>query len=254
MSVPFIPGTYNLRCSYTVYLTYPDFPLWKPRPVQGTYVGPWQLGRPKDASVGSFETLDFQYRGLWQNGTMQGKGKGIWTTRGTEYEGHWADNRLHGCGVFTYADGVKFKGEWRQGTPHGQGEFTWANGNWLKGEWRDGDFYGMGFMAYHDTTRGQLQSLFKGEMKLVLSNERDTIRQVLMHGMGECHLQNGHKYRGLQKDGWYHGPGELLYPDGEKFIAEFKNGKMFDVYDRRQVTRWVGVVPLGPTSNFNFPN
>ena len=50
------------------------------------------------------------------------------------------------------------------------------------------------------------------------------MRDGLYHGQGTVTYPDGSKYVGEFKDGVYHGQGTFTSPDGSKYYSEYKDG------------------------------
>ncbi len=165
-------------------------------------------------------------------------------------------NCRNGYGLFRFANGDKFAGSWANGQPHGQGKYYFASRERYEGDFRYGKFEGKGTMYYPDGayyTGGWKKNLKNGEGRLVRTNGAVTdglwtngkfagaTNQATSSNTGTVAQNNNSKpskptankpsgkseiagLRNCNSAYCRSGNGYYDYPDGSRWIGEFKNG------------------------------
>jgi hypothetical protein len=91
-----------------------------------------------------------KYTGRFVNGMREGQGKLI-LQDGRVYEGPFTRNRMQGnSGTMVYTNGDKYIGQWANDQPNGTGTYYFKSKERYEGGFRDGDFDGQGTMHYPD--------------------------------------------------------------------------------------------------------
>ena len=98
---------------------------------------------------------------------------------------------------YTIEDGkCRYKGEWMNGLPNGKGiKHFYKTDSYIDGNFVDGFAEGYGKQTFEQTWE-KTQPYYAGEFKRNKYN-----------GKGEYHYGDGHYYKGMWKDGNYHGQG-----------------------------------------------
>ena len=125
---------------------------------------------------------------------------------GAEYIGSLGENdRPDGVGTMTWPSGTKYVGNWKEGRRHGEGILTRKDGYRYEGEWKNGKKHGHGTAIWQDAK-------YVGNWK-----------EGKEHGLGEyTHLREGLVYEGEFSEAEFTS-GTLTYPDGTKYIGQFKD-------------------------------
>lgn len=145
----------------------------------------------------------------------QGSGIMIYNN-GTRYIGDFRNSLREGWGSCVFADGSKYEGSWINDRPDGAGIKTFADGKILKGYWKRGNF------DREDANLSFDQNYASGQYK------SDCIS-------GDC----------------INGNGVFLYPNGDIYVGDFKQGKRHGVgvcyYANRSEYRgvWAADQPSG---------
>jgi hypothetical protein len=121
--------------------------------------------------------------------------------------------------------GWKYEGEVENGKPNGQGTMTAPDGSIYEGKFKDGRQNGQGTMTL--IKGGEILGKYVGEFKNDSPNGQGTT--TLFSGGGIVV-----KYVGEHKNNRYHGQGTITYPNGRKFVGEFRKEKPWNVtgYDK----------------------
>lgn len=196
------------------------------------------------------------YTGQFVNGQREGKGKMAYSNNNL-YEGQFKGNKLQGEGAMTYANGDKYIGRWVSDQPNGKGKYYFKTKERYEGDFVGGKFEGQGTMYYPDGayyTGGWKQNRKNGQGKFVdtagkatqgtwalgkLINTTGAVASNNKPNTTNSQSQNkpkpsGNKpastkpdVTGLRNCGTSNcagGRGYYDYPDGSRWVGEFKNG------------------------------
>ncbi|MBK7937716.1 MAG: caspase family protein [Lewinellaceae bacterium] len=192
------------------------------------------------------------YTGQFANGQRTGKGKMVFSNNNI-YEGQFNQNKMEGEGTMTYANGDKFTGRWVGDQPNGKGKYYFKSKERYEGDFKAGKFEGQGTMYYPDGasyTGGWKQNRKNGAGKFtdtagkitqgtwalgklinstgsVASNTNKPNTQGQTKPTGNKPSSTKPDVSGLKNCGTTNcisGRGYYDYPDGSRWIGEFKNG------------------------------
>ena len=189
------------------------------------------------------------YTGQFVNGQREGKGKMAFANSNI-YEGQFAQNKMQGEGTMTYSNGDKFSGQWLTDQPNGKGKYYFKSKERYEGDFKAGKFEGQGTMYYPDGAHyvgSWKQNRKNGQGKFVDPSGKVTqgtwALGKLVNSTSDVasndkqNTQNkptGNKpsstkpdVTGLRNCGSVSctsGRGYYDYPDGSRWIGEFKNG------------------------------
>ncbi|CDR97967.1 MORN repeat domain containing protein, putative [Babesia bigemina] len=145
------------------------------------------------------------YSGQWLGRARHGMGKHF-AMDGSRYVGSFANDLYEGEGEVKYINGDSFRGIFKGGMRNGKGVMTYANGDMFDGNWRNNVRHGFGVERFADG------SVYMGMFN---NNKRE--------GVGELKMSNGVLYEGTF-DNDVTGKGRMVWPTGESYVGEFKNG------------------------------
>jgi hypothetical protein len=225
-------------------LTFPD---------GSEYIGEWKNGR--EHGQGTWTWYDGnKYEGEWKVGEPNGQGtysypdgrKSIGEYRDDkpwnviDYDkngstvGKWV-NGLNKYGVISYGDGEYF-GEIENRKPNGQGTFSFPSGSKKVGEWKEGKLNGQGTYSYPDGGKSVGEYRKDYQWNVIDYDKNGLTVGKWVNGslkFGVIWTNDG-EYFGEIENGEQNGHGTLTYPDGRKFVGEFKNGEYWNItgYDK----------------------
>ncbi len=146
-----------------------------------------------------------RYSGNWSGGRPHGKGKYYWPTK-ERYEGDFYLGKFEGTGTMFYPDGGYYSGGWKQNFKHGQGRLVRGDGSITEGTWANGKP-----VANQQPTASSQPPA--GNQKPTANSQKPAAGKTDVAGMRNC---NSIYCRS--------GSGYYDYPDGSRWIGEFKNG------------------------------
>jgi len=218
------------------------------------------------------------YVGQFVNGQREGKGKMTFANNDV-YEGQFSQNKIHGEGTMLYANGDKYAGQWVADQRNGKGKYYFKTKERYEGDFKAGKFEGQGTMYYPDGayyTGGWKQNRKNGQGKFVdsdgkatqgtwalgkLINATGTVASNDKPGAQSQNKPAGSKpsstkpdVTGLRNCGLVSctgGKGYYDYPDGSRWIGEFKNGypngkgTCYYADGNRYEGQWVNNAPNG---------
>lgn len=210
-------------------------------------------GRVSGLSDGSESTKgqNGKYCGDWDDVKKVPSGQGTMSwDNGVTYEGQWEDGKFHGQGSKLYSRGGGFIGNWVANRREGNGIHLFA-GKFGYDQW-SGTFtsdqpHGVGTMLMKDGSEeafefnmGKPLSKAKYEFDGALSDLDDgspSTRGVAgiyqggwckdskrPDGFGIMKWENGIEYKGMWKQGLYHGHGRKLYSRGGGYEGQWNHG------------------------------
>ncbi len=186
------------------------------------------------------------YTGRFVNGIREGKGK-LTLQNGSVYEGNFQRGRMSGEGSMTYLNGERYTGQWANDMPNGKGKYQFKGKERYEGNFVNGEFDGQGTMYYPDGAyyTGMWKKNRKhGNGKIVNPDGSATVgtwnmgKQVAKETVATtAQAQNKPSAKpkpvtkpdvaGLRNCGSTYcrnGKGFYDYPDGSRWIGEFKDG------------------------------
>lgn len=221
------------------------------------------------------------YTGLFANGVREGKGKLVFANNNV-YDGQFSRNRMNGEGTMTYANGDKYTGKWVNDQPS-KGKYYFKSKERYEGDFRNGKFDGQGTMYYPDGayyTGGWKENRKNGQGKFVdtqgkvtqgtwamgklinttasanNNNSTSTAQNKPKPNSSNANRPTSTKpdVSGLRNCGTGNcvsGRGYYDYPDGSRWVGEFKNnyphGKGICYYadGNRYEGEWANNAPNG---------
>lgn len=222
-----------------------------------------------------------KYTGQFANSLKEGKGK-MTFSNGNIYDGQFTRGRMHGEGSMTYVNGEKYIGQWSNDQPNGKGKYFFKTKERYDGDFRNGELEGQGTMYYPDgayyigtwksnrkngvgklvypsgeTTQG---TWTMGKLVTNSSNTADN-GQTAQNKPANTKPSNSNKPNGAKPDigglrncGTTYcrsGQGYYDYPDGSRWVGEFKDGVpsgrgvCYYVNSDRYEGEWANNAPYG---------
>lgn len=154
-----------------------------------------------------------RYTGNWSSGRPHGKGKYYFATK-ERYEGDFQFGKFEGTGTMYYPDGGYYTGSWKQNQKDGRGKLVRGDGSIADGTWAAGKLVANAPPATASTQRPSQQPTTNNQ-KPAASSQQPTA------GSGKNNIAN---LRNCNSTYCRAGTGYYDYPDGSRWIGEFKNG------------------------------
>jgi hypothetical protein len=170
-------------------------------PDRRTYEGQFVRGRMQGQGTMTYVNGD-SYVGQWANEQPNGTGK-YYFKSGERYEGNFVNGEFEGQGTMYYPDGGTFTGTWRQSRRHGTGTLLDGDGQMTQGTWN------MGKLIQRTTN----PAVDPARSKWTQSNNKPGAKPDVT-GLRNCNSIN-----------CQNGQGYYNYPDGSRWVGEFKNGE-----------------------------
>ncbi|MFI3188658.1 hypothetical protein BCS42_13365 [Crenothrix sp. D3] len=134
-------------------------------------------------------------------------------------------NCINGQGTLTYTNGDKYIGNFENGKADGQGTFTYQDGSKYVGEFKNGQLVKNNPQA---TTQADNRKLAPDAVTPPSKPDKTQARCIkgnCVNGHGTQTYPDGSKYIGEFKNGLSDGQGTLILPNGDKYVGKFKQNK-----------------------------
>ncbi len=238
------------------------------------YTGQFYSGRPHGTGNMEFSNGN-RYSGEWQNGVREGRGK-MTFRNGNRYEGDFRRGKIAGQGTMVYENGDHYTGVWDNDSPNGKGTYFFKTRERYEGDFRNGKFEGQGTMFYPDGgyfMGGWKDNRKNGNGRLKMGNGTEVAGQwangeqvqKTQPGAGAQPAENQVNttqkptndklnVKDLRDCGTVFcrsGKGYYDYPDGSRWVGEFKegypegNGTCYYVNGDRYEGAWAHNAPQG---------
>lgn len=201
--------------------------------------------------TGSFRFLNGDtYTGTWLNSQPNGKGVYAFSTR-ERYEGYFSQGKFDGQGTMTYQDGSRYIGGWRGNKKNGVGKLMDKNGSLLKaGEWSNGEF----ISASSSTAASTAAATATPPIRTAGRDKVDGLRRCnttyCSNGRGYYDYPDGSRWVGNFRDGLPYGDGICYYVNGDRYVGEWQHnapygqGVMYFASGRAYGAIWVNGSPV----------
>lgn len=183
-------------------------------------------------------TNNDEYTGDWFNGQMHGSGTYSFATK-QRYQGQFKHGKFEGLGTMYYPGGASYSGNWSANKKNGRGALTEENGKVTHGEWLMGQYVeGSGSTTNASTasTKPKPTQQKPSNTKPTSTNKPNTGKpNSTTAGTGKPNsttVGTGKpksktdvaSRRNCNKDFCSTGQGYFDYPDGSRWIGEFREG------------------------------
>lgn len=188
------------------------------------YEGPFNVGK-KHGEDGTITYINGdRYVGRWANDYPNGMGKYFFKTK-ERYEGNFVNGEFDGQGTMYYADGAYYTGSWKKSKKHGVGTLYLADGERKSGTWSQGKLLERqegapsreSEVVYNSGNNrqnaGNKPPATKPSSQTKPSNAKPSPTRPDVAGLRNC----GNTY-------CRNGQGYYDYPDGSRWVGEFKEG------------------------------
>lgn len=165
-----------------------------------------------------------KYIGNFENGKAEGQGSFIYADGG-KYIGTFKDDKFDGQGTLAYADGNKYVGEFKNDKVDGQGILTYADGSKYVGEFKNGEIVQNNPQTDNSKLPPDAVSLASNPPMQPDETQPHCIKGNCINGHGIQTYPDGSKYIGQFKNSLSEGQGTLLLPNGDKYVGKFKQDR-----------------------------
>ncbi len=168
-----------------------------------------------------------KYVGNWANGQPHGKGKYYFASR-ERYEGDFRFGKFEGTGTMYYPDGAYYTGGWRKNLKNGTGRLVRTTGAITEGTWINGK-YSTGATTPASNSGVLAQATSKPPSKPAagkadVGNMRNCNSIYCRSGQGYYDYPDGSRWVGEFKNGVPAGRGICYYAGGDRYEGEWANG------------------------------
>lgn len=171
-----------------------------------------------------------KYVGKWANGQPHGQGKYYFASK-ERYEGEFNYGKFDGTGTMYYPDGAYYTGAWKKNQKNGHGRLVRTNGTITEGTWASGKYTGgntssqAGNGAVTQAT-GQKPNkpANSSANKPDVSSMRNCNSVYCRSGNGYYNYPDGSRWVGEFKDGVPAGQGTCYYAGGDRYEGQWLKG------------------------------
>lgn len=208
------------------------------------YEGQFSRGKMHGEGSMTYANGD-KYIGTWANELPNGTGKYFFKSK-ERYEGNFVNGEFDGQGTMYYPDGAYYAGAWQKNRKHGNGKLVTPNGKVTQGSWANGKptttstSGNSGGLANKPTSTQQRPAQNNNNGSSQTASTKPSPTKPDVNGLRNCGTNFCRSGRGYYD-----------YPDGSRWIGEFKegypNGKGVCYYSNgdRYEGEWVNNAPHG---------
>ncbi len=173
-----------------------------------------------------------RYVGQWAAGKPHGRGTYYFNTR-ERYEGEFKFGKFDGVGTMYYPDKAYYTGGWRENRKNGRGRMVYPDGRSVDGLWVDGKMQsalaptatpaasgGSGAA----TTPTQSSASSNNSARNNVANLRNCNTTFCRSGTGYYDYPDGSRWIGEFKNGVPQGKGICFYASGDRYEGQWANG------------------------------
>lgn len=172
-----------------------------------------------------------KYVGDWSNGRPHGQGKYYFASQ-ERYEGEFRFGKFEGTGTMFYPDGAYYTGGWKQNVKNGQGRLVYTDGSVREGKWVNGKFTSSqsspatssGTVAQANTKPTNTTTANKPSGKNDIAGLRNCTSTYCRSGSGYYDYPDGSRWIGEFKNGVPYGQGICYYAGGDRYEGQWANG------------------------------
>ena len=204
------------------------------------YEGQFSHGKFQGEGTMTYANGD-KYVGAWTNDLPNGQGKYFFKSR-ERYEGHFYNGEFDGQGTMYYPDGAYYVGSWQKNRKHGTGKIVTPNGKITQGTWANGKPTETSTSNSNDyankpnqqkPTQQKPSQSGTASTKPVQTSTSPTKPDVnglrncgttfCRTGRGYYDYPDGSRWIGEFKDGYPNGKGVCYYSNGDRYEGEWVN-------------------------------
>lgn len=223
------------------------------------YDGPFLYGKKSGANGTITYINGDKYVGQWSNDYPNGKGKYFFKTR-ERFEGNFVNGEFDGEGTMYYADGAYYTGGWKKSKKHGTGMLVGTGGDRKSGTWNQGKLVDKPAGA---PTRTETASTNQSQpptakppqykpnpAKPDVTGLRNCGKTYCRSGQGYYDYPDGSRWVGEFKDASPAGRGVCYYANGDRYEGEWASnapygeGVMYFATGRVYGAVWVNGSPI----------
>lgn len=189
------------------------------------YEGQFSKGRMQGEGTMTYANGD-RYVGPWGNDQPNGKGKYFFKS-GERYEGNFVNGKFDGQGIMRYPDGAYYTGGWAGNKKQGMGKLVSSNGTILKeGSWSLGKYSGGGTQnnTGQVASNSQQQNPFNQQRPTTQTSEQKPTNAKPTNNKPSNGKPDITGLRNCNSSFCRNGQGFFDYPDGSRWVGEFKDG------------------------------
>ncbi len=219
------------------------------------YEGHFTNGRMHGEGSMTYSNGD-RYVGLWANDKMSGQGKYFFKTR-ERYEGQMVNGEFNGTGTMYYTDGAYYVGSWKDNRKNGAGKIVTPEGKITTGTWNMGKAVNTTTAtASSETPTRPTPGTTKpsagkpNSTKPDVTGLRNCGSVYCRSGQGYYDYPDGSRWMGEFKDGYPNGRGICHYANGDRYEGEWANnapygeGVMYFASGRVYGAVWMNGAPI----------
>ena len=191
--------------------------------------------------------------GMWSNDQPNGQGKYFFKTR-ERYEGQLVNGQFAGIGTMYYTDGAYYSGSWTDNRKNGLGKIVTPDGKTTSGTWNMGKAVSTTTSTVSNESRptpGNKPSITKpSSTKPDVNGLRNCSSVYCRSGQGFYDYPDGSRWIGEFKDGYPNGRGVCHYANGDRYEGEWANnapygeGVMYFASGRVYGAVWMNGAPI----------
>jgi hypothetical protein len=209
------------------------------------YEGEFKRGKISGTGSMYYQNGD-KYVGKWDNESPNGKGIYYFKTK-ERYEGEFINGKFEGKGSMIYPDGTKFTGNWKDNRKNGNGKFVKSDGSVLEGSWVNGELVNK---TKPNSSNNDISIAETTPAKPDISGLRSCNTVYCKNGKGVFDYPDGSRWIGNFKEGYPEGDGACYYSNGDKYEGEWSqnaphgDGIMYFASGRVYGATWMNGSPI----------
>ena len=180
-----------------------------------------------------------RYQGTWSAGQMHGKGTYNFES-GERYVGEFSLGKFSGRGTMYYPDGAYYTGDWKDNRKNGFGKLVQPNGSITQGNWVNGRLNEQPASPAVSSKPNNNVGNAAASDRNSIAGLRNCTSTYCRSGKGYYDYPDGSRWVGEFKDGLPLGDGTCFYANGDRYegawqhnapygegVMHFKNGRAY---------------------------
>jgi len=222
------------------------------------YEGPFNYGK-KHGDGGTITYINGdKYVGQWAKDYPNGRGKYYFKTK-ERFEGNFVNGEFDGQGTMYYSDGAYYTGGWKKSKKHGTGTLVNSDGDKKSGNWSQGKLQEKpagapsrteSSTAFNSVSKPAAKPTAATPAKPDVVGLRNCGTAYCRNGQGYYDYPDGSRWVGEFKDGYPNGRGVCYYANSDRYEGEWSNnapygeGVMYFATGRVYGAVWVNGSPI----------